>query len=62
MRLKAKSILLLPLVTLIGFTTVQPDTLTDRGGWVIQRAFLQHRQNISKKIEVFWTKPTEPGP
>jgi len=62
MRLKAKSVLLLSLVMLVGFTAVQPDTLADRGGWVIQREFLQHRQNISKKIEVFWTKPTEPGP
>src|SRR5262245_27660050 len=62
MRLKAKSVLLLSLVMLVGFTAVQPDTLTDRGGWVIQREFLQHRQNISKKIEVFWTTPRAPGP
>jgi dipeptidyl aminopeptidase/acylaminoacyl peptidase len=62
MRLKAKSVLLLILVMLVSCAAVQPDALTDRGGWVIQRAFLQHPQNISKKIEVFWTKPGEPGP
>ena len=62
MLLKAKSVLLLILFMLVGCAAVQPDALTDRGGWVIQRAFLQHRQNLSKKIEVFWTKPGEPGP
>ena len=62
MRLKAKSVLLLTLVMLVSCAAVQPDAHTDRGGWVIQRAFLQHHQNISKKIEVFWTKPGEPGP
>jgi dipeptidyl aminopeptidase/acylaminoacyl peptidase len=47
---------------LVIYGTVKPDTLTDKGGWVIQRAFLQHHQNSSKKIEVFWTRPGEPGP
>jgi dipeptidyl aminopeptidase/acylaminoacyl peptidase len=58
MHLRAQSILLLNLVMLV--SAVQPDTLTDRGGWAIQRVFLQH-QNSSKKIEVFWTTPGEPG-
>jgi dipeptidyl aminopeptidase/acylaminoacyl peptidase len=62
MRLKAKSVLFLTLFMLISCAAVQPETLTDRGGWVIQREFLQHRQNQSKKIEVFWTKPVEQGP
>ena len=62
MRLKAKSVLFLTLFMLISCAAVQPETLTDRDGWVIQREFLQHRQNQSKKIEVFWTKPVEQGP
>ncbi len=62
MRLKAKSALFLTLFMLVSCAAVQPETLTDRGGWVIQREFLQHRQNQSKKIEVFWTKPVEQGP
>ena len=62
MCLKAKSLLLLTLFMLVGCATVQPGALTDRGGWVIQREFLPHRQNISRKIEVFWTKPVEQGP
>ena len=62
MRLKAKSILFLTLSMLVSCAAVQPETLTDRGGWVIQREFLQHRQNQSKKVEVFWTKPVEQGP
>ncbi len=62
MRLKAKSVLFLTLFMLVSCAAVQPETRTDRGGWVIQREFLQHRQNQSKKIEVFWTKPGEQGP
>ena len=62
MCLRAKSVLPLTLFMLGGCAAAQSETLTDRGGWVIERTFLQHRQNISKKIEVFWTKPREPGP
>jgi dipeptidyl aminopeptidase/acylaminoacyl peptidase len=62
MRLQAKSVLLLTWLLLVGCAAVQPDTLTDRGGWVVQRTFLPHRQNASKKIEVLWTKPEAPGP
>ncbi len=61
MRLKATSVLLLSLLMLVGCAAVQPGVMTDRGGWVIHREFLPHRQNHSKKIEVFWTKPAEQG-
>jgi dipeptidyl aminopeptidase/acylaminoacyl peptidase len=62
MLLQAKSTLLLSLVMLVSCAVVQPEALTDSGGWVMQRAFLPHHQNSSKKIEVFWTKPEAPGP
>jgi len=62
MRLKPIRILLLTVFMLVSCAAAQPDTHTDRDGWVIQREFLQHRRNTSKKIEVFWTKPVEPGP
>jgi dipeptidyl aminopeptidase/acylaminoacyl peptidase len=62
MRLQAKNILLLTLVLLVGCAAVPSSALTGSGDWVIQREFLQHRQNSSKTIEVFWTKPREPGP
>jgi hypothetical protein len=53
MRLKAKSWLLLDLFMLVSCTAVQPIALTDRGGSVIQRAFLQHRQDQSKRSKSF---------
>ena len=62
MHLKTTSVLLLTLFMPLGCAAAQSETLTDRGGWVIQQAFLQHPQNLSKKVEVFWTKPAEPGP
>ena len=62
MCLKTTSVLLLTLFLPLGCAVAQSETLTDRGGWVIQQAFLQHPQNLSKKVEVFWTKPAEPGP
>jgi dipeptidyl aminopeptidase/acylaminoacyl peptidase len=61
-RPNAKSILLLTVSLLIGCGTVQPGALTDRGGWVVQREFLPHRQNPKKNIEVFWTHPAGRGP
>ena len=36
MLLKAKSVLLLILFMLVGCAAVQPDALTDRGGWVFR--------------------------
>jgi dipeptidyl aminopeptidase/acylaminoacyl peptidase len=62
MRLTAQIVLLLSVCLLVGCAASQPGTLTDRGGWVIYRAFLPHRQNPSKQIEVFWTRPVEHGP
>src|SRR5262245_45299430 len=60
--LQTKSVLVLTLCALVGWVAAQPHTLMESSGWAIQREFLQPRQNISKKIEIFWTKPVEPGP
>jgi dipeptidyl aminopeptidase/acylaminoacyl peptidase len=62
MPLTAQRVLLLTMGLLVGCAAVQPNTLTDSGGGVIQRAFLPHPQNPSKTIEVLWTTPGEPGP
>jgi dipeptidyl aminopeptidase/acylaminoacyl peptidase len=62
MRLKAQSVRLLAILMLVGCAAVQPGAMPDRGGWVIQREFLPHRQHPSKQIEVFWTKPVGQGP
>jgi dipeptidyl aminopeptidase/acylaminoacyl peptidase len=61
-RLKAISGLLLTWLMLVGCAAVESGAMTDRSGWVIRREFLPHRQNPSKTIEVFWTKPVEQGP
>jgi dipeptidyl aminopeptidase/acylaminoacyl peptidase len=44
---------------LAGCATVEPDALTDRNGWVIQRQVLQQQ---GRKIELFLAKPASPGP
>jgi dipeptidyl aminopeptidase/acylaminoacyl peptidase len=61
MCLQARSILLLSWLMCVGCAAVEPGAMIDRGGWVIQREFLPHRQHPSKTIEVFWTKPAEQG-
>ncbi len=62
MRLKAKSILLVTVFLLVGCAAVQPGAITDKGGWIVQREFLQYHQKNNKRIEVFWTRPVEQGP
>jgi dipeptidyl aminopeptidase/acylaminoacyl peptidase len=62
MPLMAIRVLLPALLMLGGCAAVQPGTMTDRGGWVIQRAFLSHRWDASKQIEVLWTTPRDQGP
>jgi dipeptidyl aminopeptidase/acylaminoacyl peptidase len=62
MYLTAPRVLLLTVGLLVGCAAGQPGTVTDRDGWVIQRAFLPHRQHPSKQIEIFWTTPVGAGP
>jgi hypothetical protein len=62
MHLMGKRVIFLTGLMLVGCVVVEPGTMTDRGGWVIQRAFLPHRQNPSKTIEVFWATPAGQGP
>jgi dipeptidyl aminopeptidase/acylaminoacyl peptidase len=62
MDLKTPLGLLLTVGLLVGCAVVQPGTLTDRDGWVIQRALLPHPQHPSKQIELFWTTPVGAGP
>jgi dipeptidyl aminopeptidase/acylaminoacyl peptidase len=59
---RAVSVLLLTVLMLLGCATPQPGPVTDRDGWVIQRAFLPHRWDASKQIEVLWTTPRDQGP
>ena len=58
MGFRALSLLLLTVCLLVSCVTVQPGTITDRGGWVIQRALLPHPQDASKQVEVLWTTPS----
>lgn len=58
---EAKSLLLVNLFLVVGCTAVEPGAFTDRGGWVVHRAFLEHRQDKSKRVEVFWTNPPGQG-
>lgn len=44
----------LAVLVLAGCAAVEPGALTDRGGWVIQREFLQQQ---GRKIELFWARP-----
>jgi dipeptidyl aminopeptidase/acylaminoacyl peptidase len=62
MGLRALRLLLLTVCLLVSCVTVQPGIITDRGGWVIQRALLPHPQDASKQVEVLWTTPRDQGP
>jgi dipeptidyl aminopeptidase/acylaminoacyl peptidase len=62
MDLKAPLSLLLTVGLLVGCAAAQPGTMADRGGWVIQHAFLPHPQHPDKQVEVMWTTPRDQGP
>jgi dipeptidyl aminopeptidase/acylaminoacyl peptidase len=62
MDLKAPLGLLLTVGLLAGCAAVQPGTLTDRDGWVMQHTLLPHSQQPSKSIELFWITPVGAGP
>jgi dipeptidyl aminopeptidase/acylaminoacyl peptidase len=57
-----RRVLLLASVLLVACAPAQSGTVVDRDGAVIQRELLPDRQNPSKRVEVFWTKPAGPGP
>ena len=55
-------LLLLTSMVLVACTAAQPGTVVDRDGAIIQRELLPDRQDPSKRVEVFWTKPAGAGP
>jgi dipeptidyl aminopeptidase/acylaminoacyl peptidase len=57
-----RHLLLLISMMLVACTAAGSGTVVDRDGAVIQRELLPDRQNLSKRVEVFWTKPAGPGP
>ena len=58
---RSKSLLVLLFLLLVGCGAIEEGQLIDRGGWVIQRELLRHR-DANKRVEIFWTKPAGDGP
>ena len=46
----------------IGPGTAAAEALVDSKGWPVQRELLPHRQDSSKRVELFWAKPEGNGP
>jgi dipeptidyl aminopeptidase/acylaminoacyl peptidase len=54
--------LLLVALMLVACAPVQPGTLVDKNGWIVERELPPHRQDPSKRVEIFWAKPSGSGP